>query len=322
MDIDNIKTKLREKLSTKNYGIDDLLYNRLLDKIAYYVKALVDISNGLITEDYLIYELSKIDIIRIGDFNKELDSNLIYMGKPLIEVFNKAGRSKSLSTYVLRNNEFVSILVLFTPKEIFSMGNMVNLEGIDLNNDVELTKELYLALTKYLGTTLIKHQELNKLSFEGTEYQDGINVNNRVILNGITNKKEDYYEGFTTYEFNQKESRIIRHDYLSNLMNNYITDLVLTSNGESITKNDNIITKLSNKYKQDIFITKYLINSRKLLKEMERIKIDNLNLIHFIELNRESENYESKINNYLSIGEFIRPITKEQCLEFYSKYIK
>ncbi len=322
MDINEIKNRLREKFALKNYGIDDLLNDKLIDKIADYVKGLVAISEGLITEDYLIYELSKIDIIRIGDFNKELDSNLMYMGKPLVEEYNKQGRGKSLFTYALRNNEFVSVLVLFTPKEVFSMGNMVMLEGLDLNNDVEVTRELYLALTKYLSTTLIKHQELNKLSFEGVDYQDGINVNNRVMLNGITNKKEDYYEGFTTYEFVQKENRIVKYDYLSNLMNEYITNLVFINKGEFVNKEENIITKLSDKYKQDIFVTKYLINSRKLLKEMERIKIDDLNLIHFIELNRGNENYEEKINNYLSLGEFIRPITKEQCLEFYSKYVK
>ena len=105
-------------------------------------------------------------------------------------------------------------------------------------------------------------------------------------------------------------------------MNEYITDLVLESNGKSVEKKENIITKLADKYNKEVFITKYLINSRKLIKEMERIKVNDMSLIHYIELNRDNQDYENTINNYLSIGEFIRPIFKEQCLEFYSKYIK
>ena len=98
MDINEIKNRLREKFALKNYGIDDLLNDKLIDKIADYVKGLVAISEGLITEDYLIYELSKIDIIRIGDFNKELDSNLMYMGKPLVEEYNKHNNTDRFSS--------------------------------------------------------------------------------------------------------------------------------------------------------------------------------------------------------------------------------
>ena len=212
MEKEEIKNKIKVSFDQKNLGINDLIYDVILDKIADYIKGVTSISNGLITEDYLIYEISKIDILRAGDFNKEIDSSLILRGKPLIEEYNREDRPKSMFTYALQNNKFVSILVWFVGKEVFLNGGMTNLPGIDFNNDQELTKELYLCLTKYLSTTVIKHQNLNKLTFEGVDYQDGIPVLNRIILNGITNKVEDYYEGFTTYEYNQRDNKVYRYD--------------------------------------------------------------------------------------------------------------
>ena len=322
MDINEIKNKIKVAFDMKNLGIDDLLYDKILDKIAYYIKGVTNISKELITEDYLIYELSKLDVIRIGDFNKELDSNLMHMGNSLISEYTRVDRPKSMFEYALKDNKFVSILVLFGSKEVLLNGEMVNLQGLDFNNDLELTKELYLGLTKYLSTTIIKHQNLNKLTYNGVDYQDGISVNNHIILNGITNQVEDLYEGLTTYEYHQKEEKLYKYEYLSKLINEYITNLVLKDKGESVLLEDTIASKLSNKYKDEVFITKYLINSRKLIKEMEKISLGDLNVLHYIEMNHDKDDYESTITNYLNLGEFIRPITKEQCYEFYSKYVK
>lgn len=331
---EELKGKLKNLVLGKSWDLNGPYGEILIDRLVDYSLAVNNLTKGKISPEYIINKISKINTIRFGDFVREIDNDIMYDDKDGLISINSEEyllkRKTSQTITYSSNGKYKTAICLFSEKEILIKGNMIKLPGGNLSDSTEFTQTLYHEITKYLATTILKHQDLKGMSVKNINYTGATSIDKRLIFNGKTSNQEDYYQGVSTFEYSFSSHGIVYHDKLDNGFAEAIARRLMSYTGVPVkdlskfAKEVEFANKIIDKSGIDVIISKYFICSKKLISEYETHMIGNVDVLHFAEdmINDETISPEKQMqfNNYIETGLMIRPLDPIKIKIFEEKY--
>ena len=298
----------------------------LIDKAIDFAIAIEHLTEGMVSARYTLAKLSEIKAIRLKDFISGEDDAIQVNGTSVTSLEYKKNRPASITiVYKGADDRYESMIAILEEKEILLSGKLEKIGGIDFTNSVAVTKEFYTQLANYMATTIIPHKNLSVLEVNGTTYTDPITVGERLFFTGKTTLKEDYYQGFTTMEYSRSTGEVTVLDHLDHEICEVIDKKVMRHLGISFLDDGKgkYATALMEKGPEIQFVTKYMTNSKKLMKEyMRHIVAEGIDIIHYLEdRSGQEEMLDEKLMAYFQNGQELKPVTKEQTLTFEETYI-
>lgn len=298
----------------------------LIDKAIDFAIAIEHLTEGMVSARYTLAKLSEIKAIRLKDFISGEDDAIQVNGTSVTSLEYKKNRPASITiVYKGADDRYESMIAILEEKEILLSGKLEKIGGIDFTNSVAITKEFYTQLANYMATTIIPHKNLSVLEVNGTTYTDPITVGERLFFTGKTTLKEDYYQGFTTMEYSRSTGEVTVLDHLDREICEVIAKKVMRHLGISFLDDGKgkYATALMEKGPEIQFVTKYMTNSKKLMKEyMRHIVAEGIDIIHYLEdRSGQEEMLDEKLMAYFQNGQELKPVTKEQALTFEETYI-
>ena len=298
----------------------------LIDKAIDFAIAIEHLTEGMVSARYTLAKLSEIKAIRLKDFISGEDDAIQVNGTSVTSLEYKKNRPASITiVYKGADDRYESMIAILEEKEILLSGKLEKIGGIDFTNSVAVTKEFYTQLANYMATTIIPHKNLSVLEVNGTTYTDPITVGERLFFTGKTTLKEDYYQGFTTMEYSRSTGEVTVLDHLDHEICEVIAKKVMRHLGISFLDDGKgkYATALMEKGPEIQFVTKYMTNSKKLMKEyMRHIVAEGIDIIHYLEdRSGQEEMLDEKLMAYFQNGQELKPVTKEQTLTFEETYI-
>lgn len=295
-----------------------------------YATSIEKLTKGGIFSKEVIDKLSsKIGRLRFGDFKKDLDNNVMYDGinvtsnsyKNLFRRENGFGAHSP--TYIDENGETKTAIALFdNEQKIIVDDKEKRLTGINLRSLADIRQTFFHELTHIMERCTEKTDQLTKEDIilienksiyinEALNEQELIKKHRQYINDDIDKllipDSEKTFQGISTIEIVPRPDgfKKIIHNQISEGATEYIANKVLETIGEKVKdpsrykEQKEIIGEIFEKKGLSESITTYLTKPYKIINELESIKLENTNLLHYLSNHIiENDNKRKSIKKY------------------------